>query len=195
MKKILAFVLTMAMTASLLVGCTGTIVVIENPTGTVETKENTEVAETTEITEGVVKTGLSVITNLSGENATAEANGVVTTDISLVAVTVNDNGVIESCVIDAVQGKVSFDQTGQLVSEPEEILSKNELGDDYGMRAASPIGKEWNEQVAHIAEYAIGKTVEELKTKAIDEAGVVKDADLASGATIYMGSFIWAIDQ
>ena len=195
MKKILAFVLTMAMTASLLVGCTGTIVVIENPTGNVETKENTEVAETTEITEGVVKTGLSVITNLSGENATAEANGVVTTDISLVAVTVNDNGVIESCVIDAVQGKVSFDQTGQLVSEPEEILSKNELGDDYGMRAASPIGKEWNEQVAHIAEYAIGKTVEELKTKAIDEAGVVKDADLASGATIYMGSFIWAIDQ
>ena len=195
MKKILAFVLTMAMTASLLVGCTGTIVVIENPTGNVETKENTEVAETTETTEGVVKTGLSVITNLSGENATAEANGVVTTDISLVAVTVNDNGVIESCVIDAVQGKVSFDQTGQLVSEPEEILSKNELGDDYGMRVASPIGKEWNEQVAHIAEYAIGKTVEELKTKAIDEAGVVKDADLASGATIYMGSFIWAIED
>ena len=29
---------------------------------------------------------------------------------------------------------------------------------------------------------------------AIDEAGVVKDADLASGATIYMGSFIWAIE-
>ncbi len=191
MKRILAFVLTMAMTASLLVGCTGTIVVIENPTGNVESTENVEVAETTE---GAVKTGLYVKAGLSGENATAEADGVATTDISLVAVTVNDNGVIESCAIDAVQGKVSFDVNGQLTKDAGEILSKNELGDDYGMRVASPIGKEWNEQAAHIAAYAVGKTVEELKTNAIDEAGMVKDADLASGATIYMGSFIWAIE-
>ena len=192
MRKALAFVLTLAMSASLLVGCTGKIVVIENPTENVESIESGEVAETAE---GAVKTGLSVIANLSGEAATAEKNGVVTTDISLVAVTVNDNGVIESCAIDAVQGKVSFDQKGQLAGEGGEILSKNELGDDYGMRVASPIGKEWNEQAAHIAAYAVGKTVEELKTKAIDENGVVADADLASGATIYMGSFIWAIED
>ena len=194
MKKLLAFVLTMAMTASMLVGCTGTIVVIENLTGNVENveTENVEVAETTE---GAVKTGLSVITNLSGEAASAEANGVVTTDISLVAVTVNDNGVIESCAIDAVQGKVAFDSKGQLAAEAGEISSKNELGDNYGMRGFSGIGKEWNEQAAYIADYAEGKTVEELKTNAIDEAGMVKDADLASGATIYMGSFIWAIED
>ena len=197
MRKALAFVLTLAMSASLLVGCTGTIVVVENPTGNVESTEsveNVENVEAAEATEGAVKTGLSVMASLSGENA-ADADGVVTTDISLVAVTVNDSGVIESCAIDAVQGKVSFDQTGQLVNEPGEILSKNELGDNYGMRVASPIGKEWNEQAAFIAAYAEGKTVEELKTKAIDEAGVVKDADLASGATIYMGSFIWAIED
>ena len=191
MKKLLAFVLTMAITASMLVGCTGTIVVIENPTGNVET-EKVEVEETTE---GAVKTGLSVIANLSGEAASAEANGVVTTDISLVAVTVNDNGVIESCAIDAVQGKVAFDSKGQLAAEAGEILSKNELGDNYGMRNFSEIGKEWNEQAAYIADYAEGKTVEELKTNAIDEAGMVKDADLASGATIYMGTFIWAIED
>ena len=194
MKKALAFVLTLAMSASLLVGCTGTIVVIENPTGNAENVESTETVEVAETTEGAVKTGLSVIANLSGEGAAAETDGTVTTDISLVAVTVNDSGVIESCAIDAVQGKVSFDQTGQLTGDPGEILSKNELGDDYGMRVASPIGKEWNEQAAFIAAYAEGKTVEELKTKAIDENGVVADADLASGATIYMGSFIWAIE-
>ena len=190
MKKLLAYVLTLAMTASVLVGCTGTTVVIENPTENAETTESVEVA----VTEGAVKTGLSVMASISGESATAEANGVAQTDISLVAVTVNDNGVIESCAIDAVQGKVAFDQTGALAGETGEILSKNELGDNYGMRVASPIGKEWNEQAAHIAAYAVGKTVEELKTNAIDEAGMVKDADLASGATIYMGSFIWAIE-
>ena len=189
MKKWIAFVLTLAMSAGLLTGCAGVPVVMENQTGNVE---NTQLAEATQ---GAVKTGLSVITNLSGESAGTEADGVISTDISLVAVTVSDSGVIESCVIDAVQGKVSFDLNGQLTKETGEILSKNELGDNYGMRVASPIGKEWNEQAAHIAAYAVGKTVEELKTNAIDEAGKVKDADLASGATIYMGSFIWAIED
>ena len=191
MKKMLAYVLTLAMTAGVLVGCTGKTVVIENPTENVETTESVEVAE---VTEGAVKTGLSVMASLSGESATAEAAGVATTDISLVAVTVDENGVIDACAIDAVQGKVAFDQEGQLTGEAGEILSKNELGDAYDMRVASPIGKEWNEQAAHIAAYAVGKTVEELKTNAIDEAGMVKDADLASGATVYMGSFIWAIE-
>ena len=184
MKKIIAFVLTLAMSAGVLVGCAGIPVVMDNQ------KENVELA-----VEGAVKTGLSVIASLSGEGATQEKEGVATTDVSLVAVTVDDNGVIESCAIDAVQGKVKFDQNGQLTSEPGEIQSKNELGDNYGMRAASPIGKEWNEQAAFIADYAEGKTVEELKTQAIDETGAVKDADLASGATIYMGSFIWAIED
>ena len=200
MRKTLAFVLIMAMTASLLVGCTGDIVVVENPAGNEVTAENTENVENVEnkeaeeVTEGAVKTGLAVTATLSGESATAEAAGAATTDISLVAVTVNDNGVIESCAIDAIQGKVAFDQTGALAGETGDVLSKNELGDAYGMRVASPIGKEWNEQAAHIAAYAVGKTVEELKTNAIDETGAVKDADLASGATVYMGSFIWAIE-
>ena len=193
MKKILAFVLTMAMTASMLIGCTGTIVVIENPTGNAENVEVTETTEVAEITEGAVKTGFAVSATLSSENA-GEKDGNTTTDISLVAVTVTEDGVIESCAIDAIQGKVAFDANGKVTSEAGAVLSKKELGDDYGMRVASPIGKEWDEQVEAIEAYAVGKTVEELKTKAIDENGVVKDADLASGATIYMGSFIWAIE-
>lgn len=189
MKKIFAFVLTLAMSAGILTGCTGVPVVMENPA------EESEKVELTQGEEGAVKTGLSVIASLSGENAASETEGVVTTDISVIAVTVNESGIIESCEIDAIQGKVSFDQAGQLVSEPGEILSKNELGENYGMKAYSPIGKEWNEQVAAIAEYAEGKTVEELKSRAIDETGVVKDVDLASSATIYLGSFIWAIED
>ena len=193
MRKLLVFVLTMAMTASLLVGCTGPIVVIENPAGNVETEENVEMAETTEVIEGAVKTGFAVSATLSAESA-GEKDGSSTTDVSLVAVTVTEEGVIESCAIDAIQGKVTFDGSGKVTSEAGEVLSKKELGDDYGMRVASPIGKEWDEQVEAIEAYVVGKTVEELKTKAIDENGVVKDADLASGATIYMGSFIWAIE-
>ena len=140
-----------------------------------------------------VKTGFAVSATLSAEDA-GEKDGSTTTDVSLVAVTVTEEGVIESCKIDAIQGKVAFSADGKVSSEAGEVLTKKELGDDYGMRVASPIGKEWDEQVEAIEAYAVGKTVEELKTMAIDEAGVVKDADLASGATIYMGSFIWAIE-
>ena len=188
MKKLLAFVLTMAMTVSMLSGCAGVPVAVTEPQDAV--KE--EVAAT--VDGEAVKTGLYVNASLSAENATAEADGMATTDISIIAVTVSDSGVIESCAIDAIQGKVSVNAEGQLTSETAEILSKNELGEAYGMKAFSPIGKEWNEQAAAIAQYAVGKTVEELKNGAIDESGVVKDADLASSATIYMGSFIWGIE-
>ena len=145
MKKWIAFVLTLAMSTGLLTGCAGVPVVMEQKT---ETGENVELAETRE---GAVKTGLSVIASQSGESASSQKEGTVTTDISLVAVTVNDSGVIESCVIDAIQGKVSFDAQGQLAKETGEFLSKNELGDNYGMRVASPLGKEWTDQAAHIA--------------------------------------------
>ena len=187
MKKLLAIFLTLAMITGLLSGCAGVPVAIENPQGNVK-------EEVAAVDGEAVKTGLYVSASLSAENATAEADGNTTTDISIIAVTVSDSGVIESCSIDAIQGKVSFGADGIITSDLGEVLSKNELGENYGMKAFSPIGKEWNEQAAYIAEYAVGKTVEELKTKAIDEAGMVKDADLASGATIYMGSFIWGIE-
>ena len=61
----------------------------------------------------------------------------MTTDISIIAVTVSDSGVIESCEIDAVQGKVPFDTEGQLTAETGEVLSKVELGENYGMKAFS----------------------------------------------------------
>ena len=187
MKKLLAIVLTLAMTTILMSGCAGVPVAVEPQQ---DVKE-----ETAETVDGdAVKTGLYVSANLSAENASAEAGGNVTTDISIIAVTVSDSGVIESCEIDAVQGKVAFDAEGQLTAETGDVLSKKELGENYGMKAFSPIGKEWDEQVEAIEAYAVGKTVEELKSKAIDESGVVKDADLASGATIYMGSFIWGIE-
>ena len=49
-----------------------------------------------------VKTGLALITSASGKAATSKGDGQGTANISLVAVTVDENGKIESCVIDAI---------------------------------------------------------------------------------------------
>ncbi len=111
------------------------------------------------------------------------------------AVTVGDDGVIDRCVIDMVQAKIGFNASGALTTDPATTFpSKNELGDDYGMKKASSIGKEWNEQAAALADYAVGKTVAELKGMAVGEDGKAADADLAASVTLYIGSFVDGIE-
>lgn len=197
MKKSLTIVMTAAMSMSLLFGCSGKTAATTKET---EMKPGTTLEtageETIEATEGyAVKTGLSIVTSFSGEDATAEKDGLAKADIAVVAVTVNEDGVIESCVIDAVQAKMNFSAAGEFLSAEDEFLSKNELGDEYGMRKASSIGKEWNEQAAAVAEYAEGKTLEEIKGIALTEEGTAADEDLAASATIHMNGFINGIEQ
>ena len=50
------------------------------------------------------------------------------------AVLVDEDGVIQDCVIDAVQSKIEFDKNGKLVTALDATFdSKNILGDKYGM--------------------------------------------------------------
>ena len=68
--------------------------------------------------------------------------------------------------------------------------SKNELGEGYGMKKASGIGKEWNEQAAAFAKYITGKTTAEAAGIAINEEGVTTEADLLSSVTIHISDFL-----
>ena len=210
MKKILALCLTIAMAAAALTGCTGTTVVIGECTCPVdahtEAPAETEGAvteapaenESIEITAELVKTGLSVSTNIADTaSATAEASGVAKYDVTVAAVTVDDNGVIRSCVIDSIPASVEFDTTGTIVSDINAAVpTKNELGADYGMVAWGGAIAEWDAQVKAVADYAVGKTVEELKNGDIDmTTGKAKDGtDLQSSATIYLAGYVYAIE-
>lgn len=90
-----------------------------------------------------VKTGLYVGADVSGsKSATADAAGAVGSTITLAAVTVDEDGVIDSCALDVVLCSIGFDQEGKLTISTDNLFaSKNELGDAYGMRKASAIGK------------------------------------------------------
>ena len=196
LKKIIALCLTLILAFGVLAGCGTTVVVLqEQPT---QAQPEATPVETPAQPEGTaVKTGLSFITSTTSSTAaTADADGVAQSDISLVAVTVDDIGVIDSCIIDAVQAKIAFNTKGELTGDVNApILSKNELGTDYGMGKFSPIGKEWNEQVAALADYVIGMTIDEVKGIQITEAGTPEDADLASSVTIYMGGLLAGIED
>ena len=195
MKKTLALILTIALMLTLLCGCVGTTVVVgecdhETP--------DTPATEAPVLSEGAVKTGLAVVTSIADStSATAEADGAAKYDITLAAVTVDDEGVIQSCIIDSVPATVSFNASGEITADlSAAVQTKNELGENYGMVAWGGAIAEWDQQVAALAAFAVGKTVEELRNGAVDESGKAPDgSDLASSATIYLGGYVSAIES
>ena len=199
-KKLSASILSLAIGLGLLTGCgTTAVVAVPAPTPSAAPVETPTVPTSTpaEGSEGAVKTGLSLITSVgSSTSASAEGDGLAQADITLVAVTVGEDGVIDDCVIDAIQSKVNFDTSGQLLSDlTAPVSSKNELGTDYGMVVASSIGKEWNEQAQALADYVVGKTIEQVTGIAVTEDGKAADADLASSVTMSIGGYLEGIQQ
>ena len=194
MKKI-AIILIFALMIGMLAGCAGTVVVVGGctcPTGGHTPVTPTTPKPTTPPAEGALKTGLAVVTSLKkSENAK-----VADYDVTLVAVLVDDQGVIQDCIIDSIGAKVEFDATGTITSDvTAAVKTKNELGYDYHMKDWGNAVAEWFEQADALAQFAVGKTVEQLKSGAIDESGFAPDgSDLASSATIYLGGYVSAIE-
>ena len=205
MKKI-SFFLTLALLVSMLAGCAGTpVVYYTDCTCPVDSHEASVQATTpaapvpeAPAVEGALKTGLHIATGISdSKSAAAEEAGEAKYDVTMVAVLVDDSGVIRDCIIDGISTAIQFDTYGSLKTQVDEetVLTKNELGENYGMVAWGGAIAEWDEQAAALASYAVGKTVEELRNGAIDETGKAPaGSDLASSATIYLGGYVSAIE-
>lgn len=103
-------------------------------------------------------------------------------DTDYAIVTVDADGKVTSCIIDASQAKCTI-ADGKFTVEKGTFKSKKELGDDYAMKSASPIGKEWYEQAAAYEQWCIGKTADEIKG-CYGEDMSASDADLKAGCTI-----------
>ena len=137
MKKI-SLLVVLALLAALITGCVATPVVYYGectcPTG------GTQATAPTVPVEGAVKTGLAIVTDLSGSK-NAE---IAKFDVTLVAVLVNDEGIIVDCIIDGIGVDMNFDATGTITTElSAEVATKNEKGDSYGMVAWGGAKAEW----------------------------------------------------
>lgn len=214
MKKI-ALILVAALLTGMFAGCAGTPVVyytnctcpvaegngaasVQAPAA--DTQPDASVPEATVAVEeapfeGALRTGMDITCTVNkSKSATAEEAGEVSYDVTVVAVLVDENGVIVDCKLDSIGAAVKIDATGAIVGLPENIQTKNELGAAYNMVLYGGAIAEWDQQAAALANYAIGKTVEELKTGAVNESGYAADADLASSATIYLGGYVASIE-
>ena len=203
MKKFTLLV-TLLLTAALLAGCAGTpVVYYSDCTCPVESHEEAPAATEapaaeTPAAEGALKTGMALVTGIGdSKSATAGENGEGKYDVTMVAVLVDEGGVIRDCIIDGIAASVKFDASGVITSDLTAApQTKNELGENYGMVAWGGAVAEWDEQAAALAAFAVGKTAEELRNGAIDETGRAPEgSDLATTATIYLGGYVSAIEQ
>jgi len=149
-----------------------------------------------------VKTGLGHTVSIAkSTDATAEKPGLAQVDTVMAAVTFDQSGKILGVKIDNAQTKINFDATGKITTDKTQLQkTKVELGEAYGMKKASKIGKEWYEQIAELEKWMVGKTVDQvkaMKTKKVDDAhpNVPDEADLTSKVTVSVQDYIFAVEE
>ena len=147
-----------------------------------------------------VKTGLGAITTGSASDATDDADGKFQANVTICAATFDANGKILGVSFDAIQPKVTYDTEGKVVTVSEEQKTKKELGDEYGMRGQSAIGKEVYEQYAALEAYMVGKAAADIiamPTYQRDEkhTAVPDVEELKSSCTINVGDQLKAFEK
>ncbi len=155
--------------------------------------------EETPVVESISSLGLGVVTSIGRSLDYSEENDIsamAQVDNVIVVAAFDSEGRIAGVLIDAAQTRVNFDEEMQVTSDPTlEIRTKKELGDDYGMRVASQIDEEWDEQILSLETWMIGKTVDEVKSLGLTERGAPDDPDLATMVTITITDYIAALEK
>lgn len=200
MKKAIALVMAACLAFSLVAcgGASSTATSTSTASSTAASSEaaSSEAASSEAATEAGVKTGMAIVSSTSVSDADADTDGKAQVDSTVAAVLVGEDGKIISCKLDVAQNKVAVKADGSFDTTAT-FKSKQELKEDYNMKGASPIGKEWYEQANAFAEYVVGMTAEEVRaieTNPDAHNGPV-DADIAASCTMSVTAFIEAIAQ
>lgn len=198
MKKTISIVLSAVLALGVLAGCGA-----KTPTTptTAPTAAPTA-APTTPAATGFAKIGLGLVTSVAkSKDVDPEKGATAQVDTVMVAAAFDKDGKVLSVIIDNAQTKVAYDKDMKLTSDvAAPIKTKLELGNDYGMKAATTIGKEWFEQAGALGEWMIGKTVAEvkaLKVKVKDDnhKNVPDVPELTSLVTITVEDYIKGLEK
>lgn len=178
-KKLTYLVLVLAMVLSL-AACGG---------NTTEDATDGTVAEAGEI----ASLGLGSITALDKSTEIKEDKGQAQEDTTIVAAVFDADGKVVDVKIDVAQNKAGLNDDGTFkFALTDELKTKRDLGDEYGMKKSSGIEKEWYEQADALQEAWIGKTVEEIVAMPKEENVYV---DLASSVTIKVNGYEAALQD
>ena len=73
------------------------------------------------------------------------------------------------------------------IDEYKNGVSKKSMGDDYGLKAVSGVGREWDEQIHYLETFIKDYSIADLQ---MNEYGVLQNPDVISGCSIYVGHMI-----
>ena len=186
MKKLLAMLLALVMVLSF-AACgqeeTPEQPEVENPS---EGEETPEEPTEPEVTEATYTLGLgTVVSQTVGEKAQVDA--------TFASVVLDAEGTIVAIDLDVAQSKGVKDEAGVYTAEGFDARTKTEKGPDYGMTVASPIGAEWDAQMAAFEAWAIGKTVDYVTgVELVEHNGhnvAMNETDLYAGCTMDITAF------
>ena len=155
-----------------------------------------EAWENREEVSGAETVGLGIKTSIA--KSTSEQAQV---DTTMAATAFDSDGNVAGAQIDVAQIRVAFDEEGQITTDlEEEVRTKVELGDDYGMVGASGIDAEWYEQMEALEDWMVGKSVDEItgmEVKEVDEShqNVPDVEELTSSVTITVESYLAVVEE
>ena len=91
------------------------------------------------------KMGIGVVSTTSESHpASSDEYGSASFNATVCGLRVDDSGNILGVRFDTLEAGLGFDAAGAFTDDIEaDILTKRELGDDYGIGAVSSIGKDW----------------------------------------------------
>lgn len=96
---------------------------------------------------------------------------------------------------ETTSAKLILDQENIIDVELDETTgdtTKKTLGDEYHMKEASSIGKEWKDQVQFLETYIKQNGIQNIK---LNEEGKAENEDILTGCTISIDGFLKAIEN
>ncbi len=187
--KTFVFILTLAAFLMFLVGC--------NTDSTVQKSKQSDIA----------KIGLGHITSIADSiGLVKNEDGTVIPPIAKVNTVIAVIGFdsrdrVVKATLDNVQSDVKFDEELQIVSDlAQKPKTKIELGDAYGLKKVSEIGKEWFEQINELENWMIGKDITEIKNLKVKQRDVGYPAvpdipELTSMVTITVQDYLAVVEE
>lgn len=150
----------------------------------------------------IAKIGLGNLSSTNSSKDAGEKAALAQADVTVAAIAFDADGKIVEAKIDVAQTRVNFTEDNKNADIPEgtEYKSKLELGPEYGMLKASPIGKEYDEQMYAFLEYIVGMTAEEvvnIPTKPLDEfhPNTPDVADMLTSTTMDIGNYVQVVKE
>ena len=141
-----------------------------------------------------LKIGVGTYTEAEAKDASADADGKATATTTVAAITVDADGKIVACVLDAANATVGYTADGKAVAN-ESFKTKREQGDDYNMKKYGKAAFEWYEQADKFTALVVGKTLDEVKALVAGEDGKGTTDVINAGCTITVSEFVYAIED